>query len=229
MILQSHASRAALRSMHPTQYPFPMQPPPPPTNQALAGAYALLPQDGLQAPAWPTPQPPALTQAVAAAGALAASRGQLLEGAASLNFGRGAAEALLQQQQQQLELLLLQQQLEAEQQQLLCGGAPAAPPQLLYPADLAPPPRAPAPPPQQQQQMALPITAADLAIVRAHAPTLALLSGATLSVDADAADAAALGLGGPQQQLWLLVTGSPPQLQSASTLVSRLLGAPHGM
>lgn len=198
-----------------------------------SGPIPLLPQDALSpqhAAAWARArgaQMPAAPQG----GSLASCRGQLYEEMVAVERERRAAEAtasLLQQQQQQLELLLLQQQ-ELEQQQLMINSAGSNSsaggngPQVVY-QQLPPPQLQPdfgAAQQRAHQQMAIPITPADLGVVSAHAPTLALLSGATLSVDAGAAADAALGA---QRQLWLIVTGSPPQLQSASTLLTRLLG-----
>ena len=68
-------------------------------------------------------------------------------------------------------------------------------------------------------QVAFEVTPAQLDLVRAHAQTLALLSGATLAVDA--APAAAPG-GAPRLALVLL--GEPAALQGCAAMVARLLG-----
>ncbi|KAI8469482.1 MAG: hypothetical protein J3K34DRAFT_522143 [Monoraphidium minutum] len=133
-----------------------------------------------------------------------------------------------QQQQAQLQLLMLQQQQAAP-------ALPMAPPQPRAafpmppapPAPAAPPPRA-APPPlgggRGRQQMMVPIAEGDMAAIAAHVPTLELLTGAALSIEAGTIEGPQLGLA-PQQQLFLVISGTPPQLQSASTLLARLRAA----
>jgi hypothetical protein len=155
-----------------------------------------------------------------------------------------AAQQALQQQQQQLQLLVLQQQQQQQQQQ-------QAQVQYVYPYVhppqpplLAPPP--PPPPSQQQllaapaapvgqpaaraQQMILPISDADFPNISAHVPTLELLTGASLSIESGTIEAPAPDgqPQPPQQRLFLVISGTPPQLHSASTLLTRLRAADGG-
>ncbi|GBF89404.1 hypothetical protein Rsub_01976 [Raphidocelis subcapitata] len=198
----------------------------PPSPAVLAAFQA----DAAEAALWGAAPPPA--------GGAPLAQDRLAEEMAAIARERHALEsasALLLQQQRELEALLQQSQDAAgvapgSGALLDAAAAPPPPPPparavVYHPIPALPPAPPLQPPPQpQQQQLAMPISGGDLAVLRAHAQTIALLSGATLSVDAGAADASAFGQLPPQQQLWLILSGAPPQLQSASTLISRLLG-----
>lgn len=123
-----------------------------------------------------------------------------------------------------LQLLVLQQQqlaarLEAQQrlQQQQARFAAAAPPPAV-------PPQAPQAPQQAQRQVMLPIGGGDASLLTAHIPTVELLSGVSLSVESGSIQSPGLGCFAGQQQLFLIISGTPPQLQSASTLLARLRG-----
>ena len=181
-------------------------------GDSTSGAYAAgdfaanqwAPPPALLSPRQQQPQP----VSVADAAAFCARREALLQSLASVERECAAIEATaarLHDQRTDIERLLKQELEAAQHAQHAQRTAQAAAAQAA-----AAPPR---------HQMCIPMTAAELDAVRCHAPTIALVSGAALSVDCGSPAAG----GGCQPQLFLLVAGSPPQLQSAATLVTRVV------
>ncbi|KAI8464618.1 MAG: hypothetical protein J3K34DRAFT_526052 [Monoraphidium minutum] len=88
-------------------------------------------------------------------------------------------------------------------------------------AAAAPPPPGGAPPHGRLPQIALPLTPAQAQALSAHIATLMAATGCAVGLRPAAA------AGGWPQLVELVATGTPPQLQSAGTMVSRLLRSGH--
>lgn len=169
--------------------------------------------------------------------ALALSREQLVGQIEALERERCAMEAtalmldnhqkrlqrMLVDEQQQLEQAQRQQQLEQAQRQQQLEQAQRQQQLMLQNRRTAAQAQAQVQQQQQQprqQQMVLSIAQADLAIIAPHVPTLEVLSGASLAVDAGGVQALNSAC---EQQLWLVISGTPQQLTTASKLISSLL------